>query len=121
MIKLGTWGLMLACTLAILFLVAFQSKGADFDGDWLLKDLTCEELKSAYRFEVEILNALGGVWRACKDYAESPADKGHGKLHCALLKKEGEFVKGVANDIAMVYNIKCGQEKKKSPEYKIQF
>ena len=106
-------GLALVCVLAIAFLVAFQSRGADFEKDWLLEDLTCEELISGYNFEVEMLNQIIEAWHNCNAYADSPADTGHGELHCALIRKEGEFVQGVANDLAGVFNAKleCTGEK----------
>ena len=107
--RLGVCGLALVCVLAILFLVAFRSDAADFEGDWLYEDLTCEELVSGYEFEVEMLNQIKTLWLNCKAYADSPADTGHGELHCALLKKEGQFVQGVANDLAAVFNIKCAK------------
>jgi hypothetical protein len=95
----------ITCTLVALFF-ATQSGGADFSSDWLLEDLTCEELISGYHFEVEMLDQLKGAWQSCMTYSMSPADAGFGVLHCALLKKEGIFVQGMANDLAAVYNAK---------------
>jgi hypothetical protein len=92
--------------LAILFLVAFRTSGADFDGDWLYEELTCEELVSAYEFEREMLDQIKVAWGGCLAYADSTADAGHGELHCALLRKEGVFVQGMVNDIADVFNAK---------------
>jgi hypothetical protein len=104
--RLGAAGLALACFLAVLFLVAFQIRSADFEKDWLLEDLTCEELVSGYEFSRENLDQIIVSWGNCKAYADSPADAGHGKLHCALLRKEGEFVQGMVNDLADVFNAK---------------
>jgi hypothetical protein len=92
--------------IAIVFLVALRSRTADFNGDWLLEDLTCEELVEAYGFELVVLDQLVDTYTGCLEYSNSPADAGFGRLHCELLRKEGEFVKGVANDIANVYNAK---------------
>ena len=105
--RLGAAGLALACVLAILFLVAFQSKGADFDKDWLLEDLTCEELQSAYVFEREMLGQIVESWHACNAFYDCvDCNNEHGALHCALIKKEGLFVRGIVNDIADVFNTK---------------
>jgi hypothetical protein len=87
-------------------MVVYESRSADFNGDWLLEDLTCEELISGYQFQVEHLNQIIQAWVNCKAYADSPADTGFGELHCALLRKQGEFVQGSANDIAAVFNAK---------------
>jgi hypothetical protein len=95
----------IVCVLSILFLVALRSNGADFDGDWLLEDLTCEELLSAYQFEVEMLFQIVDSHKGCLSYYEG-SDDVHGGLHCALIKKDGEFVQGMANDIADVFNAK---------------
>ena len=113
--RLAACALALVCVLAVMFLVVFQSRGADFDSDWLLEDLTCEELVSGYDFEIEMMKQIKASWYSCKAYAESPADTGQGELHCALLKKEGLFLQGVINDLAAVHNIKCtywGQDRK---------
>jgi hypothetical protein len=107
--RLAVCAMAIVCILSILFFVTNQGKGADFDGDWLLEDLTCVELESGYEFEVEMLNQLVEAHNYCMAYAESPADAGHGELHCALLRKEGLFVQGLANDLAAVYNIKCAK------------
>ncbi len=97
----------ITCILTILFFVTNRSSSADFTGDWLLEDLTCEELISGYEFEVEMVDQIRESWEFCKAYAESPADAGHGLLHCALLKKEGMYVAGLGSAIADVYSIKC--------------
>jgi hypothetical protein len=98
----------LACALAVLFLVAFPSNGADFDGDWRLDQLTCEELRSGYAFNVEILEDILKQYKGClafyTDAVDSPK---HGDLHCALIRKEGMYVKGFTNDIVAVFNTKC--------------
>jgi hypothetical protein len=104
--RLAACALGLAMVLAILFLVAFRSQSADFDSDWLLEDLTCEELVSAYAFEREVLDQVIESWHGCNAYADSPADAGHGALHCALIRKDGEFIQGMTNDIADVFNAK---------------
>lgn len=104
--KLATAALGLVCVLAILFLVAFQSKGADFDSDWLLEDLTCEELVSAYSFNIEVLQQVIHSYNECLAYADSPADSGHGRLHCALIKLDGKFIEGLTNDLVNVFNAK---------------
>jgi hypothetical protein len=104
--RLAACALGLACVLAILFLVAMRSNSADFEKDWLLEDLTCEELVSGYEFSRENLDQIIVSWGNCKAYADSPADAGHGELHCALIRKEGEFVQGMVNDLADVFNAK---------------
>lgn len=92
--------------IAIVFLVALRSRTANFDSDWLLEDLTCEELVEAYGFEYVVLTDLKLNHDQCLDYARSPADAGHGFLHCALLRQNAEFVKNMTNDIAAVFNAK---------------
>jgi hypothetical protein len=104
--RLAACGFGLFFVLAILLLVAIRTSGADFDNDWLLEDLTCDELTSGYLFEVEVLKQVKAEWDNCRAFADSPADRGHGALHCALLRKEGEFVQGMANDIVAVFNAK---------------
>jgi hypothetical protein len=97
--------------LTILLLVVAQSKGADFDGDWRLDQLTCEELVSAYNFNLVNLQDLIISWKNCMIYADSEADTGHGLLHCALIKKEGKWLEGLTNDIVAVFNAKfCGEK-----------
>ncbi len=101
----------LACTLVILVLVVADSRSADFDKDWLFEDLTCEELVVAYSGRMEILQQIVAAHNGCIAYSLSPADDGHGALHCALIKKDGEFVEGMANDIVAVFRAKkCGEE-----------
>ena len=107
--RLAVCALGLACALAVLFLVAFESRSADFDKDWLLEDLTCEELVSGYTYGVIMLNEIISIYNECQVYADSPADEGHGALHCALIRKEGKFVQGMVNDIADVFNARCGK------------
>ena len=106
--RLMACGLGLACVIAILFLVAMQSRGADFSSDWRLDQLTCEELRSGYDFNVQILEDILNQYKEClafyKDAVDSPK---HGDLHCALIRKEGTYVKGFTNDIAGVFNTKC--------------
>jgi hypothetical protein len=102
----------LACAIAILFLVVTQVRSADFDKDWLLEDLTCGELLSGYQFEVEILKEIITQYDNCllfyKDAVPSPV---HGDLHCALIKQEGMYVRGVVNDLVGVYRAKhCGEQ-----------
>jgi hypothetical protein len=105
--------------LAVLFIVAFESRGADFDSDWLLEDLTCEELVSGYNFEVEVLGQLVEEWRNCNAYVGLPGVSEDldiplvERVHCALLRKEGEFIQGMTNDIVAVHNAKpeCGARK----------
>ncbi len=93
--------------LGILFLVAFECKGADFDGDWLYEELTCEELQSAYDFEREMLDQVIVAWHQCNAYYDcEDCNNEHGALHCSLIKKDGEFIQGVVNDIADVFNAK---------------
>jgi hypothetical protein len=96
----------IACVLAILFLVALQSRGADFDSDWLLEDLTCEELVEGYNFNLTLLQDVYAYWQGCIAYADSPADNGYGLLHCALIKQHGQFLQGQSNAIADVFNAK---------------
>lgn len=104
--RLASCGLALVCVLAILFLVAFQSRSADFNSDWLLEDLTCEELVAGYNFEVEMLQQIKESYDGCITYHQGSNSPPHGGVHCALLKKEGMFVEGLANDLAAVFNAK---------------
>ena len=109
--RLAASALGLVCVVAILFLVAFESRSVDFDGDWLYEDLTCGELASGYNFNVTMLAEVVRIHDECLAFSLSPADSGHGALHCALIKKEGVFVKEMANDIVAVYTAKrCGIE-----------
>jgi hypothetical protein len=104
--RLAACALGLACVIAILFVVVFQSRSADFDKDWLYEDLTCEELVEGYNFNLEVLQQIVQQYYQCLDYADSPADAGHGLLHCAFIRKHGEFVQGLTNDLANVFNAK---------------
>jgi hypothetical protein len=96
----------LIIVIAIVFLVALRSTGADFDGDWLVEDLTCGELVEAYSFGSVMLDQIIYAHNQCMDYANSPADAGFGRLHCELIEKEGRFVQGMVNDIVDVFNAK---------------
>ncbi len=107
--RLITCALGLAIALMALFflhLAASPAKGANFDKDWLLEDLTCKELISGYNFEIVVMNDIMLAYDNCRHYADSPADSGFGDLHCALLKKEGEFVEGMINAIVGVFDAK---------------
>jgi hypothetical protein len=105
--RLGVAGLALACVLAILFLVAFEIRSANFDGDWLYEELTCEELRSAYHFNREVLDQIQESWHQCNAYYDcEDCNNKHGALHCALIRKEGVFVQGMVNDLAGVFNAK---------------
>jgi hypothetical protein len=95
--------------LAILFLVALRSDGADFDSNWLYEDLTCAELVEAHGFGSVMLDQIIYAHNQCMDYADSPADAGYGRLHCELIEKEGRFVQGMVNDVADVFNAKCAK------------
>lgn len=102
----------LLCAGAVLLIVTSNSKAADFDKDWLFEDLTCEELVESYNNRVQILQQIIGAYNDCLSFADSPADTGHGALHCALIKKDGEFIAGMANDLADVFNARsCGKDK----------
>jgi hypothetical protein len=92
--------------LAILFLVALRSDGADFDGDWLLEDLTCGELASAYQYAVEEVDSTRQHYDGCFDFYKDMEEHPHGLIHCALIKKQGEFIVGVVKDIVAVFNAK---------------
>jgi hypothetical protein len=104
--RLAACALGLACALAILFIVAVRSQGADFDSDWLYEDLTCEELVSAYRFEKEVLQQIIDSYNDCIAYYHEVEIPLHGDLHCALIKKEGLFIQGMASDFVAVFNAK---------------
>ncbi len=104
--RLAACALGLACVLAILFMVAFRSESADFDSDWLYEDLTCEELVSAYLFEKVVLQQIKGSYNGCITYYQGVDIPLHGDLHCALIKKEGEFIQGMARDFVAVFNAK---------------
>ena len=96
----------LACAMLVLMIVVSKSNAADFNSDWLLEDLTCSELISGYTFELEVLKDLVSLYDECLDFYTGTNATPHGDLHCALLKKEGEFVLGLTNDIAAVFNAK---------------
>jgi hypothetical protein len=105
--RLAACALMLALALSVLFLVAFQARSVDFDKDWLYEDLTCEELVSAYEFESEMLGQIVESWHQCNAFYDcEDCNNQHGALHCALIRKEGEFVQGTVNDLADVFNAK---------------
>jgi hypothetical protein len=112
LIRLGVAALAVTCLWFILICVVDAANSADFDGDWLLEELTCEELREAYGFNLVVLDDLLSTYTNCVAYSQSPADTGHGELHCALLRKHGEFVQGQTNDIVNVYNAnpKCTGE-----------
>lgn len=105
--RIGVFGLALACVLAMLFLVVFQAKGADFDNDWLLEDLTCEELVAAHAFEVEVFQQIVESWHGCQAYYDcEDCNNEHGLLQCALIRKDGEFIQGIINDLVAVFDAK---------------
>jgi hypothetical protein len=104
--RLAASAFALIVVLAVLFLVTIRSNSADFDGDWLIEDLTCDELYEAYAFGRVVLKDTVEMYNNCRAYANSPADKGHGELHCAIIRKDGEFMQGLINDIANVFNAK---------------
>ncbi len=107
--RIAACALALVCVITILFIIALRTHAADFEKDWLLEDLTCEELVSGYNFDVVVMNDLMLEYDNCRNYADSLADSGFGALHCALLKKEGVFVSGMINDIVGVFAAKrCG-------------
>jgi hypothetical protein len=83
-----------------------RSNSADFNGDWLLEDLTCEELVEGYNFNHTLLQDVYAYWQGCIAYADSPADNGYGLLHCALIKQHGQFLQGQSNAIVDVFNAK---------------
>ena len=94
------------CIWFVLICVVDAANSKDFSGDWLYEDLTCEELVEAYGFSRVVLDDIIVTHNECMAYSNSPADAGHGKLHCALLRKQGEFVRDMTNDIANVFNAK---------------
>ena len=109
--RLSVYVLGLAFVLGIMLLAAIRSPGADFDSDWLLEDLTCEELVTAYQFEVEVHNQIRESWHNCNAFYDcEDCNAKHGALHCALIKKEGEFIRGIINDLVAVHKIKCALE-----------
>jgi len=110
LIRLAVAALATACLITILALVATSSKGADFRSDWLLEDLTCEELLSGYSFNVNRLQGLLDSYTGCVSYYRGENAPPHGDLHCALIRKEGEFLEGFTNDIVGVFNTKCSTE-----------
>ena len=103
----------LACALAILFLVVFESRGADFNKDWLFEDLTCAELVAGYFTSTEMLTEVLRIHNECLEFIHSPADDGNGALACALIKKEGLFLQGMANDMVGVFEAKHCRDKRK--------
>ena len=106
LVRLGVAALAVTCVWFILICVVDAANSTDFDGDWLLEDLTCAELTEAYGFSRVMLDQIIITHNGCMDYAASPADAGLGYLHCALIRKEGVFVQGMVNDIANVFNAK---------------
>ncbi len=106
--RLAAYALGLVCVLAILFIVAFRSHGADFSSDWLLEDLTCEELVSAYHFEKKVLQQIKESYIDCIEqvHRQGVNVPRHGDLHCALIKKEGVLIQGMVRDFVAVFNAK---------------
>ena len=104
--RLAACALGLACVLAILFIVAVRSEGADFDSDWLYEDLTCEELVAAHTFQREVVEQIAASYKDCIAYYQGVAVPPHGDLHCALIKKEGFFILRMARDFRAVFNAK---------------
>ena len=104
--RVAACALGLACVLAILFIVAFRSYGANFDSDWLYEDLTCEELVSAHAFQREVVEQIATSYKDCIAYYQGVEVPPHGDLHCALIKKEGLFILGMAFDFKAVFNAK---------------
>lgn len=108
LIRLGVAGLALACILAILAMVATMSKSVEtiqYD------ELTCDELVLSYRFNVEVLQDMLLYYDGCKVYADEVlSGHPHGPLVCEFIKEHALFVKGIAQDLADVYNIKCAPE-----------
>jgi len=109
--RVGAVAMAFACAIAILFIAAV-SEGANFDKDWLLEELTCEELIAGYKFEIVALQDIVRLYNECRAEANKFDADPHIQLYCALLRKEGEFVQGKANDLADVYNAKteCGNK-----------
>ena len=102
-IAFGIWCL---ATIIMLVLIS-ESKGADFEGDWRLEQLTCDELVSGYKFGVATLEDIQRLYNDCNSYYKDRESPPHGGLHCAMIKKEGLYVMGMVNDMVNVYNIKC--------------
>ncbi len=109
--RLMACGLGLACALAVLFLVVFESRSADFNKDWLYEDLTCEEVSSGGYFTFDMLSDVIRIYNECQVFALSPADAGYGVLHCALIKKEVLFLQGMVKDLVAVYDAKKCDDK----------
>ena len=108
MVRVGVCGLAITCVLAILFLVALRSQGAE---TIIYEDLTCEQLIAGYEFNVNVLQDMVKYWDGCVEYANGPANAdGHAMLRCDFIQDHATHVQGIANDIVEVFNIKCAPE-----------
>lgn len=83
--------------------------GADLKGDWLLEDLTCAELQAGYGYNIEELQSMLSHYQGCFDYYKGMEEQPHGLVHCALIKKQGQYLQGLTNDIVNVFNTKCAE------------
>lgn len=107
LIRLGISALAVLCFLSIL-LVATKGQALEHI---LYEDLTCEELRFSYSFNVEVLQDMILYYDGCKVFADEVLDgHPHGPLACEFIKEHTLFVRGIVNDIAAVYNIKCADK-----------
>ena len=61
-----------------------------------------------YHFNKAVVSDMLYYYDGCVDYADSPASVGpNDMLSCKFIREHATFVKGIVNDIASVYNIKC--------------
>ena len=105
LIRLGVAALAILCLGVVLLMVVTQSKALD---SILYEDLTCEELLHGYHFNKAVVSDMLYYYDGCVDYADSPASVGpNDMLSCKFIREHATFVKGIVNDIASVYNIKC--------------
>lgn len=105
LIRLGVSTLAILCFGTILLLVVTQSRALE---SIIYEDLTCEELVHGYGFNHAVLSDIVYYYDGCVDYADSPASVGElDMLSCRFIWEHATFVKGIINDLASVYNIKC--------------
>lgn len=148
--RLAACALGLACVIAILFLVTFQSRGTDFDGEWRRDQLTCEEpvsariddtedfsdpdlvkgyfgmpcdaLAQSYEFQYNELTHITGRLLACHKAAAENPDYIYGELMCAYIQIQWNLMWTHAKSVEKAWQIMCDDNGvRKYPEYEIDF
>ena len=103
--RLGTSAFVIVAVLSSFLFLTAPSDGLE---DILYEELTCEELVFSYNFNREVLDDMLVYHDGCIDFIDAELQgHSHGALECSFLREHGEFVRGIANDVASVFNIKC--------------